>query len=220
MSNGQSKGIAFVEYAKSSDAAKALEESNGIDLHGRTISVEYSGQKPGGDGAQGGRPSGQAGAATTVFCGNIGFYTEEQTIRDFFGRAGTVNQVRIAMGEDGRARGFCHIEFADPAHAEAAMKFNGQEIDGRAIRLDLSAPRQGGGGRGGFGGGRGGFGGDRGGRGGFGGGRGGFGDRGGRGGFGDRGRGGFGGRGGGRGGFGDRGRGGFNPAQKGSIQPY
>ena len=164
MSNGQSKGIAFVEYAKSSDAAKALEESNGIDLHGRTISVEYSGQKPGGDGAQGGRPSGQAGAATTVFCGNIGFYTEEQTIRDFFGRAGTVNQVRIAIGEDGRARGFAHIEFADPAHAEAAMKFNGQEIDGRAIRLDLSAPRQGGGGRGGFGGGRGGFGGDRGGR--------------------------------------------------------
>jgi len=118
------------------------------------------------------------------------------------------------MGEDGRARGFCHVEFEDPAHAAEAMKLNGQEIDGRACRLDLSAPRTGG--RGGFGGGRGGgrggFGGDRGGRGGFGGGRGGFG--GGRGGFG-------GGRGGGRGGFGDRGgRGGFNPAQKGSIQAY
>jgi nucleolin len=50
MSNGQSKGIAFVEYTKSADAAKALEESNGMDLHGRTITVEYSGQKPGGDG--------------------------------------------------------------------------------------------------------------------------------------------------------------------------
>ena len=112
------------------------------------------------------------------------------------------------MGEDGRARGFCHVEFEDPAHAAEAMKLNGHEIDGRACRLDLSAPRTGGG-RGGFGGGRGG--GDRGGRGGFGGGRGGFG--GGRGGFGG-GRGGFG---GGRGGFGgDRGgrggRGGFNPA--------
>jgi nucleolin len=29
MSNGQSKGIAFVEYANSADAAKALAESNG-----------------------------------------------------------------------------------------------------------------------------------------------------------------------------------------------
>jgi nucleolin len=118
------------------------------------------------------------------------------------------------MGEDGRARGFCHVEFENPAHAADAMKLNGQEIDGRAVRLDLSAPRQGGGGRGGFGGGRGGGGfrgGDRGGRGGFGGGRGGFG--GGRG-FGDRG--GRGGGFGGRGGFGDRGRGGFGGRGGGS----
>jgi hypothetical protein len=28
------------------------------------------------------------------------------------------------------------------------MKLNGQELDGRPVRLDLSAPRQGGGGRG------------------------------------------------------------------------
>lgn len=212
MSNGQSKGIGFVEYANSADAAKALAESNGIDLMGRTISVEYSGQKPNRDDA-GSRPSGQAGVSSTVFCGNIGFHTQEQTIRDFFSQAGNITAVRIAMGEDGRARGFCHIEFETPEGAAEAMKLNGQEIEGRGCRLDLSAPRQGGGGRGGFGGGRGGFGGDRGGfrgRGGFGGDRGGF--RGGdRGGF--RGRGGFGGdRGGfrGRGGFGgDRGRGGY-----------
>ncbi len=49
-----------------------------------------------------------------------------------------MNQVRIAMGEDGRARGFCHIEFADPAHAEAAMKFNGQEIDGSKLSFYLN----------------------------------------------------------------------------------
>jgi nucleolin len=43
MSNGQSKGIAFVEYTTAADAAKALAQSNGIDLHGRNITVEYSG---------------------------------------------------------------------------------------------------------------------------------------------------------------------------------
>jgi nucleolin len=112
-----------------------------MDLQGRTISVEFSGQKPGGDSRGPGPASGQSGVSSTVFCGNIGFYTEEQTIRDFFGKCGTVNQVRIAMGEDGRARGFCHIEFADPEGAAEAMKLNGQEIDGRPCRLDLSAPR-------------------------------------------------------------------------------
>lgn len=98
------------------------------------------------------------------------------------------------MGEDGRPRGFAHVEFETHEMAKEAMKLAGKSLDGREVRLDLSQSKKrdggfGGGRGGGFGGGRGGsFGGGRG--GGFGGGRGGRGgDRGGRGG-------GFGGRGG------------------------
>ena len=169
----------------------------------------------------------------------MSFYSTEDSIREFFSQAGNVSAVRIAMGEDGRAKGFCHVEFETPAEAAEALKLNGQEIEGRACRLDLSSnkkPAFGGGRGGGFGdrGGRGGFrGGDRGGfrggdRGGFrGGDRGGFrgGDRGGfRGGFRGGDRGGF--RGGDRGGFrgGDRGgRGNFGDAinqNKGNIVAY
>jgi hypothetical protein len=36
-----------------------------------------------------------------------------------------VTAVRIALGEDGRARGFCHVEFSTPAEAVEAMKLNG-----------------------------------------------------------------------------------------------
>merc|ERR1719246_340201 len=137
-----------------------------------------------------GPTSGAAGEADTVFCGNLGFHTTENAIWEFFGNAGTVQSVRIAMGEDGRPRGFCHVQFESPDFATKAMEFQGEYLDGRAVRLDLSIPRAPGGGRGG------GRGGDRGGRGGFGGGRGG--DRGGRGG--GRGGGFGGGRGGGYGG--------------------
>lgn len=159
--------------------------------------------------------------------GNLGFRTTEDAIYQFFGECGKVTQVRIAQGEDGRPRGFAHVEFDSPESAKKAMEFNGYDLDGRAVRLDVSASRGSGGrggrggdrggrgGRGGFGGGRGSFGGDR---GGFRGGRGGrgFGDRGGRGGFGDRG-----GR-GGRGGYGGRDGGSFPPrdainANKGNI---
>lgn len=152
-----------------------MDESNGAWLDGRQINVEFSGQKP----QMGGPTSGTAGEADTIFCGNLGFHTEENTIWEFFGQAGEVKSVRIAMGEDGRPRGFCHVEFTSPESATKAMELQGSLLDGRAVRLDLSAKnnRSGGGGRGGFGGGRGGgrgFGGDRGGRGGgFGGGRGG-----------------------------------------------
>ncbi len=128
--------------------------------------------------------------------------------------------------ETGRCKGFCHIEFDAPESAKKAIQLNGQELDGRPVKLDLSEPkRNGGGGRGGgdrgFRGGGGFRGGDR----GFGGG--GFrgGDRGFGGGFRGGDRGGF--RGGDRGGFrggdrgGSRGRG-FPPsgviaANKGNI---
>lgn len=99
------------------------------------------------------------------------------------------------MGEDGRPRGFAHVEFETHEMAKEAMKMAGKSLDGREVRLDLSQSKKreggfGGGRGGGFGGGRGGSFGGGGRGGGFGGGRGGRGgDRGGRGG-------GFGGRGG------------------------
>lgn len=74
-----------------------------------------------------------------------------------------------------QSRGFGHIDFVDNATAKKALAKVGEYIDGRAIKVDLSAPKKTGGfGGGGFGGGS--FGGNRGGNGG----RGGF--RGGRGG--------------------------------------
>ena len=182
------KGKAFIEFDNHASARKAQQGTNEQTLDGRTIWVEFSGQAAGGY-----KPQGEGGEdVTTVFVGNLGFRTEQWAIEEFFKGCGTINGVRIALGEDERPRGFAHVEFSTNAEALEAMKRAGGEIDGRAVRLDLSQTRSRGGG-GGRGGGRGGgFGGGRG--GGFGGGRGGgrgFGDRGGRGGGrgGDRGRG-------------------------------
>ena len=65
------------------------------------------------------------------------------------------------MGEDGRPRGFAHVEFETHEMAKEAMKLAGKNLDGREVRLDLSQSKKR---EGGFGGGRGGgFGGGRGG---------------------------------------------------------
>jgi nucleolin len=131
-------------------------------LDGRQIRVEFSGQQANSFGGN----SGPAGESNTLFVGNLGFRTEENSIRNFFSECGTVTRVRIALNEEGRAKGFAHVEFASPSEAQEAMKLNGADLDGRAVRLDISVPRQGGdrGGRGNFrGGDRGSFrGGDRG----------------------------------------------------------
>ena len=186
---GVSKGKAFIEYEDHKTCRKALNETNQKDLDGRTIWVEFSGQAAGGYKPQGGA-GGDDGEPNTIFVGNLGFRTEQWAIEEFFKGCGTISSVRIAQDENGRSRGFAHVEFSSNAEAVEGMKRAGGALDGREVRLDLSQSRRGGGG--------GGRGGDRGGRGGFGG-RGG--DRGGRGGFGGRGgdRGGRGGFGGGRG---------------------
>jgi RNA recognition motif-containing protein len=71
----------------------------------------------------------------------------------------------------GQSRGFCFVEMATQEGAEKALnELNGQDFEGRALRVDVAQERPrgggGGGGGGGFRGGGGGRGGDRGGRGG------------------------------------------------------
>lgn len=113
MSGGRSKGLGFVEFENHADAKKALAESDGAWLDNRQIKCEFSGQKP----QMGGPTSGQPGESDTIFCGNLGFHTSEDAIYEFFGQAGSVKNVRIAMNEEGRPKGFCHVEFNSPADA-------------------------------------------------------------------------------------------------------
>ena len=230
--NGQCRGFGHLEFNSNEEAEKALEKLDGIDFDGRNLRVEISAPKAqrGGNRNDNNNNNGQKQPTKVLFVGQLNYDSTIESVQEAFTGFGCPPQnVRIISGEDGASRGFGYVEFNSPEEAQEAIKYNGYEIDGRAVKLDFAEDRQRNGGGGGFGGGRGGrggggrggFGGDRrGGRGGFGGGRGGRGDfggdrRGGRGGFGGgrggRGgdRGGRGGFGGGRGGFGGRGRGDF-----------
>jgi RNA recognition motif-containing protein len=130
---------------------------------------------------------------TKVFVGGLAWATTSESLKSAFANFGNVTDaVVLTDRETGRSRGFGFVTYENEAEAnEAIDKMNGQDLEGRSIRVNLAneRPAGGGGGRGGgFGGGRGG--------GGYGGGRGGGGYGGGYGG----------GRGGGGGGYGGGGR--------------
>lgn len=141
-----------------------------------------------------------------LYVGNLPYSANDQTLHDFFAQCGTVESAKVITDRDsGRSKGFGFVEMSSEQEATNAInKFNGQDMEGRAISVSEARPperREGRGGGGGYGGGGGGgYGGGGGGGygGGGGGGGGGRGDRGGRGGRGggDRGGGGFGGGGG------------------------
>ena len=120
-----------------------------------------------------------------LFVGNLSFNTTEDEVRELFSEHGTIESLAWITDRDtGRFRGFCFIEMDEGAAASAISALDGQDFQGRSLRVNEAQPREdrgGGGRRGGGGYNRGG--GNRGG-GNRGGGRGG--DRGGDRGYGDR----------------------------------
>lgn len=172
---GKPSGLAFVAFENRSQAKKAL--ANVTTIGDRQVSISFSNEnRPSNDGPRqdrgprqegGFRPRQEfSGTAHTVFVGNLGFKTNENSISKFFSRAGNVVGIRIAKNEDGRAKGFCHVDFDTEEAADKATTFAGQSLDGREIRCDKAAARsRPSGGQGGFS--RGGSGGFRGGKPGF-----------------------------------------------------
>jgi RNA recognition motif-containing protein len=111
--------------------------------------------------------------ATKLYVGNLSYSTTEQDLSRLFGESGTVVSAQVITDrETGQPRGFAFVEMSTDAEAQAAIAANnGKNVDGRALAVNESRPREGGGGgsRGG-GGGYGGGGGRSGGGGGYGGG--------------------------------------------------
>ncbi len=143
-----------------------------------------------------------------IYVGNLPYTATEEDVTDLFAAYGPVERVKIITDrETGRSKGFAFVTLGDQSQLNASIEaLDGQDYQGRALRVNASEPKEArpGGfrsGGGGGGGGGGGYGGERrsggGGGGGYKGGGGGGGYKGGGGGGGDR-RGGGGGGGGGR----------------------
>jgi RNA recognition motif-containing protein len=90
-----------------------------------------------------------------IFVGNLSYRTTEDQLADLFSQVGEVESVTIITDRDtGRSRGFGFVEMDSEAGAKAIERFNGYELDGRAINVNEARPRA----ERGFGSGRGGFG--------------------------------------------------------------
>jgi cold-inducible RNA-binding protein len=97
-------------------------------------------------------------AGTRLYVGNLSFGTTEDSLKKAFEQGGhTVVEVKLVSDRDtGQPRGFGFVEMATPAEAKAATsQWDGQELDGRTLKVSEAQERAGGGGGGG-GGGRGG----------------------------------------------------------------
>ncbi|XP_047945635.1 glycine-rich RNA-binding protein 4, mitochondrial-like isoform X1 [Salvia hispanica] len=96
--------------------------------------------------------------SSKLFIGGLSYGTDDRSLKDAFTCYGEVTEARVITDrETGRSRGFGFVNFSCDEHASSALSaMDGQELNGRNIRVSYAQER---GPRSGFGGN---YGGDRG----------------------------------------------------------
>ena len=81
---------------------------------------------------------------TRLFVGNLSYQTVENDLQDFFAAAGNVSSVNLMMDKfTGKSRGFAFVEFTSPDEANKAVEmFNGKELQGRPLTVNIARPRE------------------------------------------------------------------------------
>ena len=79
-----------------------------------------------------------------LYVGNLSFNTSSNELQTLFAQAGTVESVSLIEDhETGRSRGFAFVEMSSSEEgAKAIQKFDGQEVSGRALRVNAAKPRE------------------------------------------------------------------------------
>lgn len=91
--------------------------------------------------------------AHKLFIGGLAFSTSNDRLREVFAQAGNVESASVVTDRDtGQSRGFGFVEMASAEEAaEAVKKFNGQQVDGRTLKVEIANSKGAGGGAGGGG---------------------------------------------------------------------
>ena len=91
-----------------------------------------------------------------IYVGNLSFSTTEEGLRGLFEQSGPVDTVTIIQDRvTGRSRGFGFVEMPDESDGQAAIDaLDGNDFDGRNLKVNQARERSDRGPRGGDGGGR------------------------------------------------------------------
>jgi RNA recognition motif-containing protein len=86
-----------------------------------------------------------------IYVGNLNYDANDETLLTLFKEYGQVESAKVITDKySGRSRGFGFVEMPDSAEAQKAIEaLNGQEVDGRTLKVNEARPRGSGGERGG-----------------------------------------------------------------------
>lgn len=78
--------------------------------------------------------------AHKLFVGSLAFSTSTERLRELFAQVGAVESAAVVMDRDtGQSRGFGFVEMSTAEEAtQAVQRFNGHELDGRQLKVEVS----------------------------------------------------------------------------------
>ncbi|MAH80752.1 MAG: RNA-binding protein [Rickettsiales bacterium] len=78
-----------------------------------------------------------------IYVGNISFDTTEEDLKNEFSEYGDIDEVKIIIDhQTNRSKGFGFITFATPEAMEASLAKNGEEVQGRKLRVNQAEERK------------------------------------------------------------------------------
>lgn len=134
---GQSRGFGFVTMSTVEEADKAVEMFHRHDLNGRLLTVNKAAIK-------GSRPPPRVSEPRNrIYVGNLPWSADDARLEQLFSEYGKVVSARVVSDrETGRSRGFGFVVLSSEAEMnDAISNLDGQNLDGRAIRVNVAAAR-------------------------------------------------------------------------------
>ncbi|MDR1475153.1 MAG: RNA-binding protein [Holosporales bacterium] len=79
-----------------------------------------------------------------IYIGNMSYSTTENDLASLFGQCGNVTSASVIKDRyTGRSKGFGFVEFENNDSANAAVeKFNGYDLGGRQLRVNIAMNKQ------------------------------------------------------------------------------
>lgn len=138
---GQSRGFGFVTMSTVEEADKALEMFHRYDLNGRFLTVSKAAKK-------GSKPPRESPPRvyeprSRIYVGNLPWSVDDARLEQVFSEYGTIVSARVVFDrETQRSRGFGFVVMSSEAEMnDAIANLDGQNLDGRPIRVNVAADR-------------------------------------------------------------------------------
>lgn len=82
--------------------------------------------------------------AKKLYVGNLAYSTTQEQIQELFAQAGEITEITLITDRDtGRPKGFGFVSMAtDEGAQEAIKRFNGYQLDSRALTVNEARPRE------------------------------------------------------------------------------